>query len=143
MPPMDSSSARPLAALTGAVMIVDEVPYSRGEMNRNLREAGVASIVEVEDSVTAMQILRNSDQDWALIICDLDVGGLRMVRTLRQDASTPEAHRKVPFIMLTDDTTLAIVTDIREAGANGVVAKPFNPAKLITTTLNVMAARRK
>ena len=137
------SYSRPLAGLKGSVLIIDEVPFSRSEMSRRLKEAGAEQIVEAEDSVTALNLLRDKPDRWALVISDLEMGGLRLVRTLRTEASTPAALRNIPFIMLTDDTTLGIVSDIREAGANGVVAKPFNPDKLVAMAANVIAARRK
>ena len=134
---------RPLSVLKGAVLIIDEVPFTRGQMSQSLREAGVETIFEAEECVSALHLLRDNPKHWSLIISDIELGGMRLVRTLRTDPQTPEDLRKVPFIMLTEDTTLAAVSDIRAAGANGVVAKPFNPAKLVAAAVNVIAARRK
>ncbi|HIJ62954.1 MAG TPA: response regulator [Rhodospirillaceae bacterium] len=135
--------SRPLSVLKGAILIIEDVVTTRGQMTFCLSEAGAGKIVEAEEGVTALQLLKDKPDHWAMVISDLEMGGLRLVRTLRSDPLIPEPLRRIPFIMLTEDTTLAAVSDIRAAGANGVVAKPFNSAKLIAAAVHVISARRK
>lgn len=137
------SQARALANLKGMVMIVTDVAFARSEIHQELTKAGARAVAGVEDNIAALQTLRDSPDRWGLVICDIDVGGLRLLRGLRNDLSLPESLRAVPFIMLATEPTAAHVSDIRAAGADGVVAKPFNGAKLISTTLKVLAARHK
>lgn len=141
--PAQLPQSRPLSILKGAILIVDDIPFTRGQMSQSLQDAGAAKIVEAEEGVTALQLLRDNPGIWSLIIADIDLGGIRLVRTLRTDPQTPEALRRLPFVMLAEDTTLAAVSDIRAAGANGVVAKPFNSAKLVATAVHVITAKRK
>ena len=55
------------------VLVADDHAFQRRTLGRNLRGLGVTSVVEAEDGEAALQMLRQSDSNINLVICDLDM----------------------------------------------------------------------
>ena len=123
------------------VLIVDDIDFMRKQMVRILREAGVANLVEADEGGKAYQLLATAPELYGLVISDLDMNptsGLHLLTLLRHDADTAAPLRDIPFIMLTSDDGKTGKAKMFEAGANGVIVKPFTGVELIAVTQKII-----
>lgn len=123
------------------ILVVDDIDYMRKQMSHILRAAGMPNVVEADEGGKAFELLLAAPEMFELVISDLDMNptsGLHLLKILRTDRELPEAIRNIPFIMLTGDASAQSIVEIRNAGANGVVTKPFTATSLVTKTLKVL-----
>jgi len=66
-----------------------------------------------------------------------ELDGLSMLRALRADPATAD----IPVVMLTAKNQLQDRLDVREAGADVYLAKPFSPRELATAVRQLLASR--
>lgn len=114
------------------LLVEDTIPV-RHLVHELLSEAGFTEIDEAGDGSVALEMLREVPYD--LIITDWQMprlGGLGLVNALR---SWPE-RRHIPVLVLSGSLT----SDAIEAGANGVVTKPFAAAELLGKVLQLVEA---
>lgn len=93
-----------------------------------LQQIGYENIIEVADGAKAIEKL-TSENDIRLVISDWNMpnkSGLDLLLWMRQN---PEC-RDIPFLMATGQGDKIYVKQAMEAGASGVVAKPFSPDEL-------------
>ncbi len=131
-----------LSQFNKSVLVVDDIDYMRKQISHILRKVGITNITEADEGGKAFQILRAAPEVYGLVISDLDMNptnGMHLLHILRKDNITPAPVRNIPFIMLTSDGTQKTVADIRRAGANGVVLKPFTGAILLKSTARVLS----
>jgi len=131
----------PVTEFDKTVLVVDDIDYMRKQIGHILRSAGFVNIVEANEGGQAFETLCAAPEVYGLVISDLDMAptnGLHLLTILRKDEMTPEPLRNIPFIMLSSSGAPQYVTEIRNAGANGVVIKPFNGATLTDTVLKVI-----
>jgi DNA-binding NarL/FixJ family response regulator len=57
---------------------------------------------------------------------------------LRNDPGTPAILKKIPFIMMMSNAEPATVSDVMNAGASGILLKPFNGITLLKTVKRVI-----
>ncbi|WP_085314303.1 EAL domain-containing response regulator [Derxia lacustris] len=72
------------------VLVVDDEPFQRRTLARQLRAAGAGSVAEAEDGAAALRWLHaHGDEAW-LVLCDLDMPGMDGLELLRHfDAANP------------------------------------------------------
>lgn len=105
------------------ILLVEDAGTMRKMEARILNQLGFQNIVEAVDGEDAIEKLRSSGNvqlvisDWAMPKLD----GYGLLQWMRAE----EQFRGVPFIMATGHGDKAYVGQAMEAGANGVVAKPF------------------
>lgn len=112
------------------ILLVEDAGTMRKMEARILAQVGFANIVEAVDGVDAEEKLR-AHGDIGLIISDWSMpnrDGYQFLQWVRSQ----EAFRTVPFLMATGHGDKEYVARAMEAGANGVVAKPFTPDDLKT-----------
>lgn len=93
-----------------------------------LQQIGYENIVEAVDGAAAMERL-TAENDIKLVISDWNMpnkSGLDLLTWMRQDP----ACKDIPFLMATGQGDKIYVKQAMEAGASGVVAKPFSPDEM-------------
>lgn len=129
-----------LPPIKGRILIVHEIMYIRNQIRHILFDAGVRDIVEFGPGGDAYVNLCKNPDGFALVIDDMDINpsGQYLLRTLRSDPGTPPQLRKIPFIMLLSAADPQTVSDVMNAGASGIMLKPFNGITLLKTVKRVL-----
>ena len=110
------------------ILLVEDAGTMRKMEARILGQVGFTNIVEAVDGNDAMDKL-GAEGDIALVISDWSMpncDGYQLLQWMRGQ----EAFKNLPFLMATGHGDKAYVAKAKEAGANGVVAKPFTPDEL-------------
>ena len=129
-----------LPPVKGRVVIVHDVMFIRSQIRQILLGAGVREFAEPEPGGAAYMTLSANPEGFSLVIDDFDTNpsGLYLLKTLRSDPATPAALRKIPFIMLLSNADPKTVSDVMNAGASGIMLKPFNGITLLKTVKRVL-----
>lgn len=105
----------------------DAVTMRKIEIN-TLKSLGFKNIIEAGDGQIATEILQTQDKidfvisDWNMP----NMGGYELLVWMRQQ----EKFQKIPFLMATGQSDRSQTKVALEAGANGLIAKPFGPVEL-------------
>ncbi|MDR3513487.1 MAG: response regulator [Caulobacteraceae bacterium] len=105
------------------ILLVDDNHHMRVLLTEILRAIGVREVLEANDGVEALQIMRAHQVD--IIMTDLamqPLDGLDFVRKLRNSPDSP--NPMAPVIMITGHSTMRRVTEARDAGVNEFLSKP-------------------
>jgi chemotaxis signal transduction protein/ABC-type nitrate/sulfonate/bicarbonate transport system substrate-binding protein len=95
---------------------------------RILNQIGFDNIAACQDGAEAIRELESTGEA-GLVISDWNMpnkSGMELLKEIRAD----ERFAAIPFIMATGQGDKQYVAQAMEAGANGVVAKPFSPDEL-------------
>jgi two-component system chemotaxis response regulator CheY len=112
-----------------SVLAVDDSAFMRQMLAGTLRAAGY-DVIEAVDGMDALDKLRAHQVDVVLTDHNMPrMDGLELTRTLRSQ----ERWRRLPVLILTTEAGDAVKRAGRDAGANGWLLKPFDPARLIKT----------
>ena len=117
-----------VAALGLDVLVAEDNPTNRWLMEQQLTALGCEATI-VENGVLAGDQLRDKTfdallTDWHMPLCD----GLELARSIRL-GETGEAER-LPILLLTASATADEIAACRAAGADDVLIKPVNLARL-------------
>ncbi len=110
------------------ILLVEDASTMRKMELKILKQLGFTQIVEAVDGRAAMEKLETHDgirliiTDWAMPEMD----GYELLKWVR----SRERFKDLPLIMATGQGDKAYVAKAMEAGATGVVAKPFTPDEL-------------
>jgi len=110
------------------ILLVEDAGTMRKMEARILGQVGFTNIVEAVDGNDAMEKL-GAEPDIALVISDWSMpncDGYQLLQWMRGQ----DGFKTLPFLMATGHGDKAYVAKAKEAGANGVVAKPFTPDEL-------------
>jgi CheY-like chemotaxis protein len=103
------------------VLIVDDSSTIRAFARIFLKPLGI-ELLEAEDGVQALELLRKSPADLCVVDVDMpNMDGLTFTRELRKDPKLG----KLPVVLLTGDRTPEARERGIEAGANDLVQKPI------------------
>lgn len=111
------------------ILLADPNAYLRRVVHNMLRGFGANKVLEVDNSLALLQTL--SIQKVDILLCDSRIGprnGLELTKTIRRNVQNQ--HRTMPIMLLSSDTSEAMVKQARDAGANMVIIKPMSPASL-------------
>lgn len=121
----------------GRVLVVDDDAVILALCQRTLRQAGfIVHAVSSADSV--LMILQN--QPFELVLLDLHmptIDGLTMLDQIRSH------NLDMPIIIITGTATVEHAAQAIRLGAQGLLLKPFSPADLRQTALDVLQKRRE
>ena len=129
------------------ILVVDDSQAMRKIICSALEDMGysASSIVEACDGVDAMRQLGENLFNVDLILADWNMpimDGLTFLRQLRG----VEMLRKIPFIMVTDETQQDRVAEVIRAGARDYIVKPFTPEtlrqKILAVEMTLLAKRK-
>jgi two-component system, chemotaxis family, chemotaxis protein CheY len=119
------------------ILIADDSKAMRMIVVRTMRQAGLEGhkIIEAEDGKQALKLAQEEKPD--LILSDWnmpEMTGIEFLRALRGTGST------TPFCFVTSEGSEEMRTMAEQAGALGLIAKPFTPELFADTLSQVVSA---
>jgi len=121
--------------MSKTVLTVDDSRTMRDMLRLALIDAGF-DVVQAEDGVHGLEVLQGAKPD--VIITDINMprmDGYDFMQGVRADA----AHRAIPILVLTTESSPEKKLRARDAGATGWIVKPFDPQKLVDAINRVAA----
>ena len=122
---------------TMSVLIVDDYKTMLRIIRNLLKQIGFDNVDEATDGASALAMARQNS--YGMIISDWNMEpmtGLQLLKEVRADDSL----KRIPFIMITADSTTEKVVAAKEAGVNNYIVKPFNAETLRTKVSAVIGA---
>jgi two-component system chemotaxis response regulator CheY len=104
------------------VLVVDDFATMRKVIRNLLKQVGFENIVEAEDGVNALRVLKSQKID--LVVSDWNMPnmtGLDLLKAVRAD----EELKATPFLMVTAEALQDNVIAAVKAGVNNYIVKPF------------------
>lgn len=119
------------------MLIIDDNRQFLAIMRTMLRGFGVQDIFESTDAVQALEILRQTEIDLALLDLNLgDIDGLEWARLVR---SAPDSQNpRMPIIMVTAFSERSNVEAAIDAGIDEFLVKPLSPNILFRRIVSVI-----
>ena len=120
--------------MTKTVLAVDDSPSLRQMVAFTLKGAGYR-VIEAADGREAFDQARS--QAVQLVLTDQNMpnmDGLTLIKSLR---ALPQ-YGRVPIVMLTTESSEAMKSQGRAAGATGWMVKPFDPKRLLEVVRKVI-----
>jgi two-component system chemotaxis response regulator CheY len=114
------------------VLIAEDSAVVRGLIKSQLSQLGFKNVVEAEDGLVALKKIQekqNEEDKIQLVIADWhmpNLSGLDLLVHIRSAAET----KSIPFLMITGDQELSLVTLALSSGADDFVVKPVSEALL-------------
>ena len=121
-----AAPAEDIAALTGNILVVDDIEANRGVLARQLQRDG-HQVETADGGYSALDMMSRHSFD--LVLLDLmmpDINGFDVLVRLKES----DAHRDTPVIMISALDEIESVARCIEAGAEDYLPKPFNPILL-------------
>lgn len=121
------------------VLIVDDSRAMRMILRRVLGQVGLAdaTFAEAADGAEALAFVRATPPDLVLSDWNMpELNGIELLRAIRADGST------IPFGFVTSESTPDMREQAIAAGAQFLVAKPFNAESFELALSSVMAGER-
>ncbi|NTV10177.1 MAG: response regulator [Zoogloea sp.] len=116
------------------VLTIDDSASIRQMVSFTLKSAGY-DVVEAVDGMDGLE--KAKTKVFNLVLTDQNMprmDGLALIKALR---AMPQ-YRSVPILMLTTESSDAMKSQGRAAGATGWLVKPFDPQKLIEVVKKVI-----
>ena len=116
------------------VLTVDDSASIRQMVSFTLKSAGY-EVVEAVDGMDGLE--KAKGKSFNLVLTDQNMprmDGLTLIRSLR---ALPQ-YKTTPILMLTTESSEAMKSQGRAAGATGWLVKPFDPQKLIEVVRKVI-----
>jgi two-component system, chemotaxis family, chemotaxis protein CheY len=116
------------------ILTVDDSSTIRMLLRATLRSQGF-TVAEAEDGVAALEWLSTNDLP-DLMLTDINMprlDGFGLVEAVRAETR----HDAMPIIVLSTESSDEKQSRARQAGANGWIVKPFDPAKLASAIASV------
>ena len=127
---LDQSNVEP-ADLVGRVLLVDDQEMDRMLFAHSLAATGceVVAVAAAADAADRMaEAGRGEAAKFDLVVCDLNLGGSRGEEAI---AGFRAAGFRGPIVALTAESSPARRRAAKEAGANDLLGKPYDPGKLL------------
>ena len=117
---------------TCKILVVDDDPVSRRNMQSVLKEIGYTNVETVDGAPLALSKLQESNRggsraQYELVISDWNMPsmtGLELLSSVRQNKDT----MNLPFIMMTTEDTKQNIFQAVKAGVSSFAAKPVTAA---------------
>jgi two-component system chemotaxis response regulator CheY len=109
------------------VLVVDDFSTMRRIVKNILRQLGFENILEADDGMSALDVLRSQDVDF--IISDWNMprlSGIELLKAVR----TSEEWKDLPFLMVTAEGQKENVIEAVKAKVSNYIVKPFTPETL-------------
>ena len=106
------------------ILLVDDNQHMRAITSAILQSAGVRKIREVSDGSMALEALRETPVDLAIVDFNMfPLDGVEFTRLVRN--SPDSANPYLPILMMTGHSERSRVTEARDAGVTEFVVKPI------------------
>lgn len=109
------------------ILIVDDMQTMRRLLKSALNDLGYSNVMDADGGKSALSLLESND--FALLITDWnmpDMEGIDLLKAVRAD----DRLKSMPVLMVTAEAKKEQILEAAEAGVNGYVVKPFQPAQL-------------
>ena len=109
------------------ILVVDDFQTMRRIVKGVLKDLGFTNIVEADNGVKALEILKADKIDF--IVCDWnmpEMSGIELLKKVR----TTDVWKDLPFLMVTAEGKSEQVLEAVKNRVNNYVVKPFTPATL-------------
>jgi two-component system chemotaxis response regulator CheY len=108
-------------------MVVDDFATMRRIVGGTLKKLGYENIVEADNGMTALEMLRANKVDLVLSDCNMPVmSGLELLQAVRADDDLQD----IVFILMTGEDQGDTIIEMVKAGVNDYIVKPFTPQAL-------------
>jgi CheY-like chemotaxis protein len=122
--------------LTGyRVLVVDDSPINILVAREFLQRWDV-EVLSAKDGHEALEIIKTEDLN--LVLMDLQMPGWTGYRTAREIRKLNIANAGIPIIAMSADVLSASPEEIREAGMDEQLVKPFHPKELRSRIVNLL-----
>lgn len=119
------------------VLLVDDEPHIRRIGELSLKGVGKWTVVLASNGNEALDKVEHEKPD--VILLDVMMPGMDGQETLAHLRARP-ATAEIPVIFMTAKVQKHEVDRYREAGAAGVIPKPFDPMALPSQILDILAS---
>lgn len=121
------------------IMCVDDFSTMRRIVKTLLKQLGYVNVIEAEDGVQALELLKNEKVDF--IISDWNMPKMTGIELLKMVRSR-EDLKTIPFLMITAEAEKDKVIEAIRAGVSNYIVKPFN-AEILKAKIEEIFAERK
>lgn len=119
------------------VLLVHEAEAMRRVSRALLNQLGVQHLLDAADAEQALAVLAQARVD--IVLCDWQLRGMDGLQLLERLRAS-EAHRQLPFVLITGETDRAVLQHAVSAGASHILVKPYSAATLADRIRRAMAA---
>jgi len=117
------------------ILVVDDFATMRKVVRNLLKQAGYENIVEAEDGVAALRILKSQKVDFVISDWNMpNMTGIELLKAVRADEETG----KMPFLMVTAEASQDNVIAAVKAGVSNYIVKPFTAEVLNEKITKIM-----
>lgn len=110
------------------VLIVDDYQTMLRIMRNLLGQIGFRNVTEATDGKMALDTLQT--KSFGLVISDWNMEPMSGIEFLKEVRGSDNAHKDVPFIMVTAESKTENVIMAKQAGVSNYIVKPFNAQTL-------------
>ena len=104
------------------ILVVDDFATMRKIVKNLLKQVGYKNIVEAEDGVAALRVLKSQKVDFVISDWNMpNMNGLEFLKAVRAD----DEIEGLPFLMVTAEALKENVVLAVKAGVSNYVVKPF------------------
>jgi len=109
------------------ILLVDDFATMRKVLRNLLKQIGYKNIVEAEDGVSALKILKSEKIDFIVSDWNMpNMSGLQLLKAVRADSELSAT----PFLMVTAEALQDNVVAAVRAGVSNYIVKPFTAETL-------------
>jgi len=123
-----------------SILVLDDHSFMRQVMRMMLGSLGIRRVMAAASVDEAMRILEVEPID--VVIADYRLGDETGAEFMRLVRGMQNGKRFIPIIGCTADTSPATITEMRDAGADEVLAKPVSANVIWKKLMAVTNARR-
>lgn len=104
------------------ILIVDDFATMRKVIRNLLKQSGYENVIEAEDGVAAMNVLKSTKIDFVISDWNMpNMTGIELLRAVRSD----NGLSALPFLMVTAESLKDNVVEAVKAGVSNYIVKPF------------------
>ena len=117
------------------ILVVDDFATMRKVVRNLLKQGGYENIVEAEDGVVALRMIKAQKIDFVISDWNMpNMSGLELLKAVRADAEISAT----PFLMVTAEALQDNVIAAVKAGVNNYIVKPFTAEVLSDKIANII-----
>ncbi|HAJ27114.1 MAG TPA: response regulator [Syntrophus sp. (in: bacteria)] len=117
------------------ILVVDDFATMRKVIRNILKQVQFENVVEAEDGVVALSILKSQQIDF--VISDWNMPNMTGYELLKAVRADPEIG-KTPFLMITAESLQENVVAAVKAGVSNYIVKPFTAETLNEKITKIM-----
>ncbi len=118
------------------VLVVDDFATMRKIIKNLLKQAGYKNIIEADDGVAALRVLKSQNIDFVISDWNMpNMNGLEFLKAVRADSELSN----LPFLMVTAEALKDNIVMAVKAGVSNYIVKPFTAKVLSEKIENIVA----